>query len=90
MPRSVLLTTLVLVAVAAGIGFWAGLRWQPLDETQVISRVAAHYVAETGGEVTDCLARPGQGDVWLRIICGAQEYRVNRRGKLLPPQGPST
>lgn len=90
MPRSVLLTTLALVAMAAGIGFWIGLRWQPLDETQVISRIASHHVQKTGGSVEDCVAVPGQRDVWLRVTCGAHVYRVDARGRLMQPKGPST
>jgi hypothetical protein len=90
MPRSVLLTTCVLVVVAAVLGFVAGQRWQPLDETQVINRIAAQYITETGGKATDCLAVPGKVDVWIRVTCAGRSYYVDRHGKLMPRPGPST
>ena len=90
MPRSVLLTTGALVALAAVLGFKAGQRWQPLDETHVISRIAQHYVSETRGQATDCVAVPGQGKVWIKITCGSRTYNVDARGHLMPRKGPST
>ena len=81
MPRALVLSLAILCLPAAGIGFWMGLKWQPLDETQVISRVAQAHLAEHGGRAENCLAVPGQGDVWLSVICDGVAYDVDHQGR---------
>ncbi len=59
---------LVLIGVAMG-AVW-GLRSVPPSETVIIDAAAAAYVAETGGDLTDCAARPSALDgVRLVVIC---------------------
>ena len=53
MPRQVFITTAALTLMVGAFGFWLGLRWEPLDETQVISRVIDFHVAQTGGVALD-------------------------------------
>lgn len=68
-----------------------------LSESEVINRYAERYVVESGNpnaQITDCLAVPGQGQVWLTVRCAGYDYDVNRFGGLverrslsdLPPQ----
>lgn len=85
-----ILTTAALTLLAALAGFRFGLNAQPLTETQAIEQIAARYVRETGGAATDCQARPGQGDIWLIVNCGAQTYKIDRKGQDVVPVGPST
>ncbi|WP_168797726.1 hypothetical protein [Aliishimia ponticola] len=90
MPRSVRVAALALAALAAVLGGVAGLRWAPLEETDVIDAVVQHHRNRTGGDGSDCFAVPGQGDVWLRVTCGASVYHVDRRGQRVPSPEPST
>lgn len=90
MPRQVIITTAALTVIAGAFGFWLGLRWEPLDETQVISRVIDFHVAQTGGAASDCVAIPGNGEVWLLVQCGAVSYSVDSLGRLMAPMGPQT
>ena len=82
MPRSVLITTSVLVVLAAIGGFWLGQRQVTLDATGIINAVAARHVAEHGGEVTDCLGWQGQGAVVFRVKCGDVIYHVDQLGRV--------
>lgn len=77
------------LALGAGVlGFIAGKNWQERDESAVIPAVAALYVAETGHTASDCVGVPGQGDVWVRVTCGALVYLVDHRGRIARPEGP--
>ncbi|MCU4654634.1 hypothetical protein N8I71_17475 [Roseibacterium sp. SDUM158016] len=60
-----------LLALAVALGALWGLRAIPPGETEIIVAVAADYVAETGGEATDCAARPASVEgVRLVVVCG--------------------
>lgn len=70
-----------------------GLRWgwiaATITETDVINRYAAQYVETQGGALSDCVAYPGLGDVWLVVRCARGQdavyaYHVNRLGRLVP------
>lgn len=70
--RRVWLSFGVLVAVAAIGGLWAGLRAIEPTETQIIEAGAADYIAATGGQATDCFARPSATvGIRLVVICMA-------------------
>lgn len=59
-----------LLCVGIGAGAFWGLRSIPPSETQIIDAAAAAYVAETGGALTDCAARPSALErVRLVVIC---------------------
>ncbi|MBJ3763060.1 hypothetical protein ILP92_09920 [Maribius pontilimi] len=75
--RGPVLLGLVAVSLAAlALGLTAGLRVMRLDEGAVIADRAARYVAETGGRAGDCIGVPGQGRVWIRVICDGDARRV--------------
>lgn len=80
MPRSVFLTTSVLVVLAGIAGFWLGQRQVTLDATGIINAVAARHVAEHGGSVNDCLGWAGEGAEVFRVKCGDVTYLVDRFG----------
>ena len=95
--RPVILSVGVLALVAGLVGYLLGQRQATLTETDVINAYAARYVAETGGQPTDCAAIPGPGDVWLVIRCGGEGlagrvFEVDRQGNLIGASlgGPST
>jgi len=77
MPRSALITLSALLLVAAALGLAVGLRLAGLDEGKLIDRVGRDWVA-AGGEVEDCVARPGTGRVWIVVTCGAGQEAVIR------------
>ena len=53
-------------------------------ETEVIDRVAARYVAETGAAATDCAARPAvSAGLWLVVACAGHEYFVDSFGRVV-------
>ncbi len=89
----------LLVLASAGLGLRWGWIALNTSETDVISRYAARYVAQTGGPITDCRALPGEDQgIWLVVICGPTpvdltrhyEYHVNRLGGLEYSGGPFT
>lgn len=88
MPRGVILSTVFLCCVSAAIGLWVGFRWQPLDETQVISRIANAHLKERAGRAEDCFAVPGSGEVWLQVICSGTVYKVDSRGRVIAVEEP--
>lgn len=90
MNRGVVVSTLALVLCAGVLGFVLGRNGQAGDEGVAVSRVAALYVAQTGGQAGDCVGVPGQGEVWVRVTCGARLYIVDRSGRITTPQGPQT
>ncbi len=85
-PRWLWVAPLGLIVLMAG---YAGVRLGEtranLTATEVIATYAARYVAETGGQLTDCLAVPADADgLWLEVICeGAARrvYAVDRFGR---------
>ena len=80
MPRSVLITTSVLVVLSGLAGFWLGQRQVDPDISGIINTVAARHVAEYGGDVTDCLGWQGEGAVVFQVRCGDVTYSVDRFG----------
>lgn len=82
MPRSVLITTSVLVLLAGMAGFWLGQRQVDLDVTGIINAVAKAHVAEHGGDVTACFGWQGSGAVVFQVRCGALTYYVDRFGRV--------
>ena len=80
MPRSVLITTSVLVVLAGLAGFWLGQRQVPLDASGIINAVAARHVAEHGGDKTACLGWAGDGAAVFQVRCGDVTYHVDRFG----------
>lgn len=70
MTRPMLISLAALLLFAAVLGTIWGLRAIPPDETAIIGAVAADYVDETGGALTDCFARPSALEhVRLVVIC---------------------
>ncbi|PKQ14015.1 MAG: hypothetical protein CVT70_00710 [Alphaproteobacteria bacterium HGW-Alphaproteobacteria-1] len=91
MARPFLLSLAGLVGLAGVLGLMLGLRAFDTTETEVIERVAARYVAETGGTVSDCAAWPAtSAGLWLVVICGSEggrvEYFVDRTGRVADRQ----
>lgn len=82
MPRSVLITTSVLVLLAGIAGFWLGQRQVTLDTTGIINAVAQRHVAQHGGTVAQCLGWQGQGVVVFQVRCGDTIYHVDRFGRV--------
>mgnify|MGYP001820037637 CR=1 FL=1 len=88
MPRSVLITTSVLVILAGLAGFWLGQRQVDLDTSGIINAVAARHIAEHGGALSDCVGWQGEGAVVFRVTCGELTYHVDRFGQVtLAPEG---
>lgn len=88
MPRSVLITTSVLVVLAGLAGFWLGQRQVDLDATGIINAVAARHVAEHGGSEAECLGWQGEGAVVFQVKCGDITYHVDRFGGVtVAPEG---
>ncbi|WP_425039572.1 hypothetical protein [Primorskyibacter sp. S187A] len=85
----------IVASALAACGAVFGLllsRAEPLDEGKVIAFYAAQYVAETGGDLTDCRGLPGRrADVWLIVLCegaaGRFSYRIGHDGQLEQPTG---
>mgnify|MGYP001824933723 CR=1 FL=1 len=82
MPRSVLLTTSVLVVLAGLAGFWLGQRHVTLDATGIINAVAAQHVSEHGGDKAACLGWAGTGGSVFQVKCGEVTYLVDRFGNI--------
>ena len=75
-----------LVAVATGVGLLWGLDSRPPTETEVIEAAAADYVAETGGALTDCAARPADlPGIWLVVVCADGDWvtAYDRQGRVV-------
>jgi hypothetical protein len=84
----IVISTLALTLCAGVLGFVLGRNWQQVDESTVITRVAAIYVEQTGGDARDCVGIPGRGAVWVRVTCGGRIYLVDRRGRVTEADGP--
>ena len=89
MPRAVLITTSVLVVLAAGAGFWLGKRQAALGTTDIttattgiINAIAARHVKEHGGAMTDCIGWAGEGVSVFQVKCGDIIYHVDRFGSV--------
>ncbi|MEO0766982.1 MAG: hypothetical protein AAFY75_13275 [Pseudomonadota bacterium] len=82
MPRSVLITTSVLVVLAGLAGFWLGQRQVTLDASGIINAVAAQHVAEHGGDTAACLGWAGSGGAVFEVKCGDVTYLVDRFGNV--------
>lgn len=73
MMRQIALPLAVMLAVAGTVGLYLGMQSAPLGESEIIERHAAAYVAETGGERTDCYAVPAAVEgVRMIVICEAE------------------
>ncbi len=88
MPRNIALSLAVICGLAGLLALWVGLRHIPPSETEIIIRVAQAYVADTGGALTDCYARPSALEqVRLVVFCEGPEqsfaYPVDDLGRLL-------
>jgi hypothetical protein len=71
MRAGVILPLAAMLTVAAALGLWLGVRAVPPTETNIILDAAARYVAETGGEATDCAGWPPPIEgVRMVVICG--------------------
>ena len=74
---------ITLVLLAGIIGYRMG---QPMPEAEAIRRVAAHYVREFGGALSDCVAVPATDRAYeLAVTCiprtgAGVTFQVNRRG----------
>lgn len=82
MPRSVLITTSVLVLLAGVAGFWLGQRHVRLDTSGIINAVAARHVADRGGTAADCVGWQGTGAAVFQVRCGDTTYHVDRFGRV--------
>ena len=70
--RGLILPLIAGLVVAGAFGLWLGLRALPPGETAIIDAQAARYVAETGGQPTDCAARPAAiAGVRMIVTCRA-------------------
>jgi hypothetical protein len=85
MPRRLIfLPVLGLVAAVAVLGLVLGGRAATTTETEVIDRVAARYVAETGAVREDCAARPAaSAGLWLVVACGEHAYFIDSFGQIV-------
>ena len=92
--RGLILPLIAGLVVAGAFGLWFGLRAVPPGETAIIDAQAARYVAETGGQPTDCAARPAAiAGVRLIVTCsGDWAVAVDDWGRevTLPDLGPKT
>lgn len=75
---------------ALGLGLIFGLRTARLDEGAVIAHYAQRYADDTGGVPEQCIGLPGQGRVWLRVVCNGpvpRIYAISRLGfaRIVPP-----
>lgn len=81
----------LVVLMAGYAGVRLGESRVDLSATEVIATYAARYVAETGGQLTDCLAVPAEvEDLWLEIICDGtarRVYAVDRFGRQVLQDG---
>jgi hypothetical protein len=94
MSRVMILSLVVVLALAAILGLRLGQAALPPGETEIILAQAARYQAQTGGDAHDCQARPAAvAGVRLVVTCGADwAVAVDRWGRPvpLPNGGPGT
>lgn len=73
MTRAMILPLAAVLALAGAFGLYLGVVSAPPTEGEIIERHAADYVAQTGGELTDCYAVPaGVEGVRMIVICEAE------------------
>lgn len=103
MPRWLWFAPLVgLTAVLAVGAYKAGVWVMGVSETDAILMAAEQYTqdaSENGvavNQATDCVARPGQGAVWITVTCGRDAhryvYQMDRLGRFITRDvhGPNT
>lgn len=89
MPRNIAVSLAVICVLAGLLALWVSLRHIPPSETEIITRIAQSYAAQTGGALTDCFARPsGLEQVRLVVFCQQADgvtflYPVDDLGRLL-------
>ena len=92
--RGLSLPLIAGLLVAGAFGLCLVLRAVPPGETAIIDAQAARYVAETGGQPTDCAARPAAiAGVRMIVTCRADwAVAVDNWGRevTLPDLGPKT
>lgn len=90
MPRSVLLTTLALSALAALVGYRLGVQHNRhvQDLSGLVNAVAKAHVAEHGGEAASCVGWVAQGETMPRVRCGDILYRIDATGAATPMAEP--
>jgi len=87
----IVLPLAALLAISGALGLMWGLRSVPPGDTEIIEAVAAAFVAETGGEMTDCFARPGpSADIRMVVTCAAPDAppwqrAVDPMGRIIDP-----
>lgn len=92
MTKGMILPVAAILAIAGALGLWLGVASAPLTESEIIERHAADYVAETGGDRTDCYAIPsGVEGVRMIVICEAEGSEawfraVDARGEPVDPE----
>ena len=94
LPRRVLGVMAVLALGAGALGVAFGVN-ATVTESDIINAGAALFVSETGGNLTECLGIPGQGEVWIEVRCGDGDgfraYFFDERGnRLSQPEEPRT
>jgi len=84
--QRVIFVTGTLCIIAAAIGFSAGQRGMP-SETDVINAGVTLYLSETDGSAEDCVGIPGDGEVWISVLCSdaveERTYLFDRWGRRL-------
>lgn len=95
--RPITIAALALCGCAIVLGLTFGQKVFKLSETEVINAFAARYVAETGGQSTDCAAQPSaRAGVWIIVTCGQgdmqRRYAADFQGRQIavPLTGPET
>lgn len=71
MPRWMFFAPLMaLIAASAVVGLSLGRKAARSSETEVIAQIAARHARETGGQASDCAARPAtSAELWLVVSC---------------------
>ncbi len=90
MSRAIVMSTLFLAALAAVGGYFLGKQSVSMDESTVIHSVIRSHLETHGGQAEDCIAVPGRDAVWIRVLCGTQNYDLDHRGQVIKLDGPST
>ena len=82
MPRAVLLSTGLLAALAAGLGLWLQGRAQIGDPSGLIEQVAAHHVAQHGGDETACMGWLTETGIMVEVRCDGTLYAIDADGRI--------
>lgn len=87
-----------LAALASVAGLRHGTATAALTETDAIERGVTAYLAGGDPRVrTDCAGVPGQGRVWIEVVCGPlpfdparhHQFGIDRQGRLIAARGPA-